>query len=40
MLVKEACDAVAAVAEALEEMGVDDGAPPAAAMAERAKLVA
>ena len=31
---------VAAVAEALEEMGVDDATPPAAAMDERAKLVA
>ncbi len=31
---------VAAVAEALKEMGVDDATPPAAAMDERAKLVA
>jgi 2-aminoethylphosphonate-pyruvate transaminase len=31
---------VAAVAEALDEMGVDDATPPAAAMDERAKLVA
>ena len=31
---------VAAVAESLEEMGVDDASPPAAAMHERAKLVA
>ena len=31
---------VAAVAESLKEMGVDDATPPAAAMDERAKLVA
>jgi len=31
---------VQAVAESLEEMGVDDATPPAAAMSERAKLVA
>jgi len=31
---------VAAVAESLNDMGVDDATPPAAAMDERAKLVA